>query len=102
MGQRQMRRGASETERGLQVLNVGTNSPLPHRARCCPNGLCPMSPHAAVPFAQSIRPYYMRVQVTDHSHFALGHRPGENADLQRLASDTLPGVSTTCNSRRVS
>jgi hypothetical protein len=28
-------------------LRARTQFPLPHRARCCPNGLCPMPPHAA-------------------------------------------------------
>jgi hypothetical protein len=67
--------------------------PLPHVPPC----------GGGFAFARSIRPYYLRVQVTDHSAFALGHRPGGgNADLQRLASDTLPGVLHICNSRRVS
>jgi len=88
MGQRQMRRGASD--------RFSTSAPIPP----CPTGLdvaqWPL-PHAppcggGFAFARSIRPYCMRLQLTDHSPFALGHSPGGNADLQRLASDTLPGV----------
>jgi hypothetical protein len=64
-----------------------------------PGSMLPQWPLPHVPpcgggfaFARSIRPYYMRLQVTDHSPLLWVIAPGENADLQRLASDTLPGV----------